>query len=38
MKKSGAEVFGTFRLFWAAPIVGGLLGAVIYRFIGSPDN
>ena len=25
-------------LFWAAPIVGGLLGAAIYRFIGGADN
>ncbi|MCK5037288.1 MAG: aquaporin, partial [Candidatus Sabulitectum sp.] len=22
-------------LFWVAPIVGGLLGAMVYRFIGS---
>jgi aquaporin Z len=25
-------------LFWVAPIVGALLGAVIYRFIGSPEE
>lgn len=25
-------------LFWVAPIVGGLLGAVIYRFIGSEEK
>jgi aquaporin Z len=25
-------------LFWVAPIVGGLLGAAIYRFIGSTEN
>ena len=25
-------------LFWVAPIVGGLLGATIYRFIGSPEK
>jgi len=25
-------------LFWAAPIVGALLGAAIYRFIGSEEN
>jgi aquaporin Z len=25
-------------LFWAAPIVGGLLGAAIYRFIGGAEN
>ncbi len=25
-------------LFWVAPIIGGMLGAVIYRFIGSEQN
>jgi aquaporin Z len=25
-------------LFWVAPIIGGMLGAVIYRFIGSEKN
>ncbi len=25
-------------LFWVAPLVGGLLGALIYRFIGKSDN
>ncbi|ADW18844.1 MIP family channel protein [Desulfobulbus propionicus DSM 2032] len=25
-------------LFWVAPIVGALLGAVVYRFIGTPEN
>jgi aquaporin Z len=25
-------------LFWVAPIIGGMLGAVIYRFIGSETN
>jgi aquaporin Z len=25
-------------LFWLAPIVGGALGAVIYRFIGSSEK
>ena len=25
-------------LFWVAPIVGGMLGAVIYRFIGSEER
>ncbi|CAD6875003.1 aquaporin Z [Methylomonas fluvii] len=25
-------------LFWLAPIIGGVLGALVYRFIGSPDE
>ena len=25
-------------LFWVAPIIGGMLGAAIYRFIGSEQN
>jgi aquaporin Z len=25
-------------LFWLAPILGGMLGAVVYRFIGREDN
>jgi aquaporin Z len=25
-------------LFWVAPILGGLLGALVYRFIGRPDE
>ena len=25
-------------LFWLAPIIGGMLGVVIYRFIGSDKN
>ena len=25
-------------LFWLAPIVGGLIGALIYRYIGSEDS
>jgi len=25
-------------LFWVAPIIGGALGAVIYKFIGSDDR
>jgi aquaporin Z len=25
-------------LFWVAPIIGALLGAAIYRFIGSSEN
>jgi len=35
MKPYGAEFFGT---FWLAPIVGGVLGAVIYRFIASEES
>lgn len=31
MQKYLAEFFGT---FWLAPIVGGVLGAMIYRIIG----
>jgi len=25
-------------LFWVAPIIGGVLGAVVYRLLGSPDD
>jgi len=25
-------------LFWVAPIIGGILGALIYRFIGSEKS
>jgi aquaporin Z len=25
-------------LFWVAPIVGGVLGAIVYRFIGGPED
>ena len=25
-------------LFWVAPIVGGVLGAIVYRFIGQPEK
>jgi aquaporin Z len=25
-------------LFWVAPIIGGLIGAAIYRFIGSEQD
>ena len=35
MKKYGAEFLGT---FWLAPLVGGLFGASIYRFIGGTEN
>jgi glycerol uptake facilitator-like aquaporin len=33
MKAYGAEFFGTFWL-----VFGGILGAVVYRFIGGTDN
>jgi glycerol uptake facilitator-like aquaporin len=29
---------GHFGLFWVAPIIGGILGALIYRFIGGDKN
>lgn len=35
MQKYGAEFFG---IFWLAPMVGGLLGAVIDRFIGVAEG
>jgi len=25
-------------LFWAAPIVGAVIGAIVYRYIGSQEN
>jgi aquaporin Z len=40
-RSTGVEVFvggwaiSQLWLFWAAPIIGGIFGAVIYRFIGS---
>lgn len=33
----GDWAVGQLWLFWVAPIVGGLLGAAIYRFVGSED-
>jgi aquaporin Z len=33
----GDWAVGQLWLFWVAPIVGGLLGAALYRFIGSKD-
>jgi aquaporin Z len=42
-RSTGVAVFvgdwavGQLWLFWVAPIVGALLGAVVYRFIGSED-
>ena len=40
---SGAPGFGDWALgqlwlFWFAPIVGALLGAVVYRFVGSEES
>ena len=34
----GGWALGQLWLFWVAPIVGGLLGAVIYRFIGKSED
>lgn len=34
----GDWALGQLWLFWVAPIAGALLGAVIYRFIGSSEN
>lgn len=35
---AGGAAIQQLWLFWIAPIAGGLLGAVIYRFIGSPED
>lgn len=35
---AGGEYVGQLWMFWVAPIVGGILGALIYRFIGSADG
>jgi aquaporin Z len=34
----GGWAVGQLWLFWVAPIVGGLLGAVVYRFIGKSED
>jgi aquaporin Z len=34
----GDWALGQLWLFWLAPIVGAVLGAVIYRYIGSEDD
>jgi aquaporin Z len=34
----GGWALGQLWLFWVAPIIGGLLGAVVYRFIGNDPN
>ncbi|MCR6654173.1 MAG: aquaporin [Cellvibrionaceae bacterium] len=33
-----AGLLRSFWLFWIAPIIGGLLGAVVYRFIGKSES
>lgn len=35
---AGGWALGQLWLFWVAPIIGGLLGAVIYRFIGREEK
>jgi aquaporin Z len=35
---AGGWAISQLWLFWVAPIIGGVLGAVIYRFVGSRDS
>jgi len=35
---AGGWAISQLWLFWVAPIVGGVLGAVVYRFIGGEEN
>jgi len=35
---AGGWALGQLWLFWVAPIVGALLGAAVYRFIGAPEK
>ena len=35
---AGGWAMAQLWLFWVAPIVGGVLGAVVYRFIGKQDE
>ena len=35
---AGGWAIGQLWLFWLAPLVGGVLGAVVYRFIGGRDR
>jgi aquaporin Z len=35
---AGGWALGQLWLFWVAPILGGVLGAVVYKFIGSDDR
>jgi len=34
---AGSQYIAQLWLFWAAPILGGVIGAVVYRFVGSRD-
>ena len=35
---AGGWALSQLWLFWVAPLIGGMLGAVIYRFIGSEES
>ncbi len=35
---AGGEYLGQLWMFWVAPIAGGIIGALIYRFVGSNDE
>ncbi|GHC42908.1 aquaporin Z [Roseibacillus persicicus] len=35
---AGGAALSQLWMFWIAPIAGGLLGAIVYRFLGSPDE
>jgi len=35
---AGGEYIGQLWMFWVAPIVGGIIGAVIYNLVGAGDN
>ena len=35
---AGGWAIGQLWLFWVAPIVGGVLGAWVYKFIGSGEE
>ena len=35
---AGGWALGQLWLFWVAPILGGVLGALVYKFIGSDDR